>query len=340
MASKVDITFDSTFPHNSQLLTGLELLRKNGEINLTYRLKKKRIPSHMVHVSIDGKQCIFDFADHSMIENEYYEQSDFYIKRMLLKSDLQRHPRLIPYGLNYSVMTENKFIKYLFLRDIRLLKFSIRYHRFISKMLGITDSLTNVDVAKFFNIPNKNGKIVFRARLWNPSNNPTLWKKEERKILNDDRIEIMRMLKSTFPKEFIGGIEEDSYSKERCPDLVIPKNMSSKRAYLNILKSSVIGIANQGLEGSIGWKLPEYLAHGMAVLTTPISQFVLHGDFEEGKNYLSFNDTDSCLKAVNELMSNSRKRWEMQQSNARYYQEYLHPAAKMREIIRLMSEKS
>ncbi|WP_439488459.1 glycosyltransferase [Algoriphagus sp.] len=340
MTTEIEVTFNSTIPHNSQLFTGLELLSRNGEINLKYHLNKGEAPFHMVNVLINGKKCIFDFADHALIEEKEYQEADFYVKRMLLKSDQSRLPKLIPFGLNYSVMTKNKFLKYLFLKDRSLTRFSIRYHKLISGLLGVSDSLSNVDVVDFSNAPLNIGKIAFRARLWNPANNPTQWKKEERVALNSERIEILRKLKSTYPSESIGGIEGDDFSNELCPDLVIPKMLSSKKSYLKVLKSSVIGIANQGLEGSIGWKLPEYVAHGMAVITSPISQYALHGNFEEGIHYLSFEDTDSCIAAVSQLMSDLDRRWEMQQANALYYKEYLHPAAKLREIIRLVDEKS
>lgn len=79
MITKVEVSFNSTIAHNSQLFAGLELLNKAGEINLTYRFAKGELPFHMVKVMVNGKKCVFDFADHSLFEKEQYEQSDCYV---------------------------------------------------------------------------------------------------------------------------------------------------------------------------------------------------------------------------------------------------------------------
>src|SRR5690606_11500727 len=94
-------------------------------------------------------------------------------------------------------------------------------------------------------------QIIFRARLWNPGNNDTQWKKKERILLNDQRIEINRLLKKEFLSGFTGGILKDDYSEKICPDVLLPEGGYHRKEYLGELKKASIGIVNQGLEDSI-----------------------------------------------------------------------------------------
>ena len=46
-----------------------------------------------------------------------YDRADYYIKRMLLKSDYRSNNKLLPFGLNYGVYYKNNYLKTLFLKD-------------------------------------------------------------------------------------------------------------------------------------------------------------------------------------------------------------------------------
>ena len=139
--------------------------------------------------------------------------------------------------------------------------------------------------------------------------------------------------------DFHGGIEKSALSQIICPDLIIPKHQSSKSTYLESLKNALIGIANFGLEGSIGWKFAEYISHSMAIVSTPITGICLHGDLREGKNYIQFESIEECMEAIEKLMSNVPFRLAMQRENKLYYQTYLQPKEKMKLILSDIAEK-
>ncbi len=78
--------------------------------------------------------------------------------------------------------------------------------------------------------------------------------------LNQSRLSLVRALKENLGENFTGGIMEDAYSKQVCPDVVVPIEICTRENYLQLMKKADICIATTGLYGSIGAKLPEYLA--------------------------------------------------------------------------------
>ena len=331
--NKVVLYFNSLSPAFSQLITGLEILKERQEITLEYRLDLFSYPVHIFKIDFNGLSVFFDMADNSDINKKVLDESDFYVKRMLLKSDFEKNEKLIPFGFNYSVLVPNSFMKSLFLRDKRLWKYSLKYFKSISKIAGINDSLANNNLNNMSAEPSGNNRIIFRSRLWDPDRNDTSWKKEERKLLNKQRIELNRNLKNKYPDFFTGGINRDYFSEKQCPDLLLSKREYHKGNYLKTLKNSGIGIVNKGLEDSIGWKLGEYVAHSLAIITTPIEKYKLLGEFLEGKNYLAFDNLNECLEKAELLFSNESLRNTMQEENWKYYLDYLHPANKLERIF-------
>lgn len=61
-----------------------------------------------------------------------------------------------------------------------------------------------------------------------------------------------------------------------------------------------------------------------AIVSEPLN-FQVPGDFEDGKNYLSFNNADDCVTKTLELVKNPAKRLEMMEANQHYYQNHLRP---------------
>ena len=59
---------------------------------------------------------------------------------------------------------------------------------------------------------------------------------------------------------FCGGLSHSAFSREKYPDLLLPDSGAEARlAYLvNVRKASVV-VTSDGLYGSIGFRLPEFL---------------------------------------------------------------------------------
>tara|TARA_R100000935_G_scaffold7556_1_gene15963 strand:- start:9081 stop:10115 length:1035 start_codon:yes stop_codon:yes gene_type:complete len=337
---KVILYFNSTLAHFSQLITGLEYLKEKKQIDLTYKLSLGEYPVDLFRISYNGLTLIFDMSDNSKFNYDAYKVCDFYIKRMLLITDYEKYSKLIPYGLNYQIYSKNNFTKFLFLKNRKLLKYSMRYSTVMSKILGIKDCVINNNLNNMESVPVDKNQIIFRARLWNPENNEIEWKKKEREVLNHERITINRELKKKYGGGFKGGIQKDTYSIEQCPDLMLKESDYHKWNYLKLLKNCTIGIVNQGLEDSISWKMGEYISHSMAIITKPIKKYQLLGTFQETENYLEYSTLSECLDKTELLYTNDKLRKSMQKANQRYYNEVLHPGMKLKKIFSLIENSS
>lgn len=333
MPPKVHFFFNSALLHFTQLITGLELLHQQKEIDLEYSFEQGKYPIDICRVNYDGKTLIFDMADSAIIKEHIYEDCDFYIKRMLLRKDLEKKHKLIPFGLNFMVFYENQFMRKLVFKK-KFLKYGIRYDHTFSRLLNIKNSISTAHLENFNPQPKDDWKVLFRTRLWNPENNPSSWKKKEREKMNDERIDIIRTMNNKYADSFIGGIEKDDFSMKKCPDLLLSPKEYHKKNYFQLLKTSSVGIVNSGLEDSIGWKFGEYVAHGLAIVTTPVDQYLFRGDFKEGNNYLSFLGVREMMEKIELLHQDDNYRKQIQKNNLNYYHTWLEPAAKMRSIFK------
>lgn len=338
MKKRVKLYFNSTLLHFTQLITGLELLKKKGEIDLVYKLDLNKYPSDIFKLEYNNKVVFFDMADNSAIRNNFYDECDFYVKRMLLKEDFEIKKKLIPYGINYQVYYKNRFLKFLFLKDVNLLKYSLRFSRLGSGILNIKDGISNNRLSKMQSSPSQGNQILFRSRLWDPEKNDVKWKKEERNLINKERIEINNLLKSTYGNSFFGGIQKSEFSAKLGKDFLLSEKEYHKKHYLKVLKQSSIGVLNPGLEESISWKFGEYISHSLAIVSSPIEKFHLLGPLIEGEHYLKFESPEECLEKTDILFRHDEMRKKMQLANWHYYQNWLHPERKIAKIFNLIEE--
>lgn len=338
---EIKVFIRSKAAHFSQLYCGLDLMCKSKLIKLTY-LFEKEVPvrKSIIRLAINDKEVYVDLEDSNKIDFSLYNRGDFYFKRMLLKTDAEMYEKLYPFGLNYSAMTKNNTLAYLFLKNKTFLRNSLKYSKLVSFVLNINDSIINCNYKNFERSPTLNikNKIVFSTRLWDPSRNDEQWKKEEREVLNSQRISIVKELKLRYKSNFEGGILKDYYSEKLCPNEIVSLVFSHKKEYLKLLKTASICVSNQGLEDSIGWKFSEYIANSSAILTTPIDKYLLLGELKEGDHYLSFTSENEFLEKLEYLLNNKTVRNQLMMNNHNYYNEYLHPLAKMKKIIKIVTD--
>lgn len=330
---KVVLHFNSVNHHFSQLIAGLEYLSHYRKIDLSYNFDFGKYPENIFRVEISGLNLFFDLADHSDINSSLLDESDFYVKRMLLKKDYGESPKLIPYGLYFPVYYRNPTLKYLFLNDLSYWKYSLKYWKGASKFLEIRDGIATNELSLIESDPTENKRVIFRSRLWDAGKDHPKWKRENRKALNEQRIRINELMKEKFGDAFTGGIRKDDFSDKECPELVLPKKEFHRKRYLIKMQNSSIGIVTSGLEGSIGAKFGEYLANSLAIVTNPFEEFQLLGPLKKEENYFLYHSPEECLEKTQRLFSNDGLRRFMQKANREYYNNWLHPGTKMMKIF-------
>lgn len=337
-----ELTVWSQGPHVQQIYTGLGELARAGLIKFRQRFAPMPAPdphaprylsgtraTHCALVVEGSHRLYFDLHDSAHIDLEALNLSDWYFKRSydpIAIGGLPESARIQPLGFNYEVYADG-FDTYSIARASaagRRWRATAReaaaglIGRVEKPTIGLTSKVPQFDLAP---------KVLFLARAWDPEGSDicTTIEADERRSINDMRAQCILALREAFGERFIGGLARTDYAVRHYPQALVPEGFSTQqRHYLRLLGDCPICIATQGLHRSNGWKLGEYVAHAKAIVSER-PHFAVPGDFSEGLNFLRFDDADSCVRAVDQLMQDKLLRIRMMINNHRYYQAFLRP---------------
>jgi hypothetical protein len=286
---------------------------------------------------LDNKKIFFDYSD----DIEFIEKTDnynFYFKRSLLKEDCKNN--ILPLNFNLTMSYKSHLFLWQLGKDILLNKSNktevVRAFDFFGLLTNSSHGV--VDVRKYpKKIIDHGGNILFKTRLWNPDNHPDKEEKERRIIQNEFRINACRIIKKEYKNASVGLFGEE-LSNRLAPDLVLPTEKSNKKKYFKELSNYNIGIADDGLKNTPGWKIGEYLLFGKAVITTPLS--ISTSNFNEHINYekLSSRSAFEEIPEKIEYLLKDKKYLEMGENNMEWSGRYLHPINYFQRIFDLIKE--
>ncbi|RJP77688.1 MAG: glycosyltransferase family 1 protein [Desulfobacteraceae bacterium] len=367
MSIKIEIIFKNNPKHLRQIYTGFSELAQRGIIDLTVSRKTPfdYDPSSrpVLNVILNEKVKIaydtmdgFNYIPGTEQQNLDYletqlENVDFYFKRSY-KSGLpisNRH-KLLPLGLYYQVTSSNNFAEKFYLYKNK--PFKQRIKEYISHKPFIKTSLEKYGYTlntkpKFsydaFEYPPNLGldpMIIFIPKVWSSETAKYDQSKKDRIEVSKMRIDLVIKLKQEFPSIFTGGIISDDPEIHRLyPQYVITDpNKTDRLFYTKLMHNATIGVSTRGLHRSIGNKFTEYIAASKCIVTEKLD-FELPGDFEDGKNYLSFEDTSSCIDQIEKLLHDNNLRFEMMKRNYNYYHTYVRPDALVMNSINTVLKK-
>ena len=325
---KIKVTTPTGIHHAAQIITGFLMLKEQGwDVEIVDQSRTPGVPFFglpAVLVEYRGKKLFYDVWDGYQDPEDMelgLKECDFYFKRSFSpEKNRQLFPqdasRIYPLGFNYYVThPKNPADEPLWKAVLRPLQGKTPARYFVPKVFEGDGE------APSGNPP----KILFLARLWgreawlegDPAN-------DEREAISAMRIEIIRSLRQAYGDSFIGGINDCPLSRELAPDLIVPKELTERRRYLNAVHASDICIGSTGLHGSIGGKTGEYVAAAKAIVHEELC-YSVPGDFREGVNYLSFRTAQECVEAVAQLVQSPERLQAMKRANAAYYRQYLRP---------------
>ena len=327
----ISLFIEGSGVHTSQIYTGFGLLEASGLVQLKFCKGKYYRPLRgVICADFSGKRVVYEMGDNpEQVMHEYYETADVYFKRMATQQLIDRYPKIAPLGFNYAVYhPADHFLKRsVTVRDkMFIIKAILNNNKGLAAMAGIKTHAAGSGLQQQEALPNPllPPKIIFSARLWNSKTGDVV-KDAERSTINQQRINIVRKMRQNFGDRFIGGIEDNEFSRELCPDLIISKDLFTQKInYIMHLRQCTIGIATPGLEASVGYKFAEYIAFSKAILSTPVNVLV-PGQFAAGKNYLQYTTADECVALAHQLMNDRHATHEMMENNFQYYQQYLRP---------------
>lgn len=335
---EVRIKLLSREPHLSQILTGFTMLGRQKKWKLTVedysREDSQPYRSAMAIVSYRGKKLVYDMLDgyqHEDAIRYHLEHCDLYFKRSFSEKKnrelgLNWEGKMFPLGFNYHVSCRNHPM------DIPLWKENahglLGHGRANYCNTGFRPQI--FEEKPFYRAGDFT--VMFSSRLWGEDNSVSEVLNEERRYINQMRIDVVRKLKNMPEIRFVGGLLNNGTSQALAPDLVMPAKMVDRRNYLRLMHKSDICIGTMGLHESIGWKTGEYVAAAKAIVNEKF-HYTVPGDFAPEKNYLEFETAEQCIAAVESLIASPEKVYEMKCRNREYYLNYLRPDVLIRNTL-------
>lgn len=290
-------------------------------------------------IQYQDKTLFFDYTDDAdLIENP--SKYDFYFKRSLLEKDYKEnvHPLNFNLPMAYNSLGLLSKMNYGFFKD--------KQSRIeIIRALDMFDWFTNnshksMDVRRYpTKIQDNGGAIVYYTRLWNPDRTPDADEKERRIIQNEFRINACRIIKDNFKNSSV-GLFPDDFSRSLAPDILLDLRQTDKKNYFKKLNNCNIGIADDGLKNTPGWKIGEYLLSGKAVISTPLNVCV--DNFNDGEHYLELQSRSSYQELPDkiEMLLKEKKYLEMAENNLKWSREYIHPFNYLERIFAFVDMKA
>lgn len=324
-------------PHLNHLLYSYYFYCKEEKIKCNI-LFNQSIRHNCGLLTYIDQTILFDYSDdHEFLVNPI--NFDFYFKRSLSLNCSYKNV----YPLNFNVSLTYKALNFLFEVDRSLLRFKHNRTELFRALdyfhLKSNAAHSLMDIRRFpEKISKGNGQCVFYTRLWNPNTTSDPLEKERRILQNDFRINACRVINKNFKKS-IAGLFPDVYSIENASDVVLDMKSYKKSNYLKKVKEFSIGIADDGLKDTPGWKIGEYLLYGKAVISTPIS--IQTNNFEKNMNFLELSNRSAYKElpdAISDLQKNDRF-LEMGQTNLNWSDTYLHPKNYINRILEIVSSQ-
>jgi hypothetical protein len=345
-------------PHLSQILAGYQLLKDEGILKFNVEFNPKYIADNYIHNVLievnfnNGQRIVYDLSDgyQSFIDMKKFDKIldnlDYYFKRSSkdkINSVLKNKQKIKTLGFNYPVSCKNNpFDKFIYTGT----NYIDHAKKYVSFLRNVKRNQHLYYYNHFENEPNFNDdeyKILYSVRLWdhekikfiNVQNGfPELDINEAKQVfekwqldcksITQERITQIRALKEHFGDKFVGGVSKSELSLRIANDIIAPNEVVNKLNYMQLIKGNFICVANRGLHNSIGWKFGEYIAASRAIITESLSYDVV-GDFEENKNYATFNSTESLIEKAEYLLNNRNVIHDMEKSNQDYYNAFLRP---------------
>lgn len=334
MDLKIKLELSVWTHHLTQLLYSFFYYCEKNKLdfNITYNNDVKYNAAVLI---LNNKTIFFDYSDDvKFIDNP--NSYDFYFKRSLLLEEKSNNI----FSLNFNVPMSYKSYSLLLSFQSSFL-FAKPNRKEIFRALDILNLFANsshsiIDIRKYPDkVLDNGGGIIFYTRLWNPNNHKDEEEKERRRMQNEFRINACRILKKEF-KDASVGLFGDHLSNNLAPDLILPSNFSNKKKYLAKLSNISIGIADDGLKDTPGWKIGEYLFYGKAVITTPLN--VVLDNFKEGINYekLSGRSAYEELPSKIEYLIKDKRYLDMGKANKEWSDNYIHPQNYLNRIFDLI----
>jgi hypothetical protein len=173
-------------------------------------------------------------------------------------------------------------------------------------------------MAQFERRTPKQPYVLYQVRAWGPGDTGD-------DTVNDGRAAVVAALREHFGPRFKGGFTRSEFARRRYPKLLTEQPQSSGD-YAALVRAAAVGVSTVGLHGSNPWKLAEYLAGGVAIVSEPL-KFELPDSLEGVVDW--FTTPAECVAACEALLDNDAYLARRELSE-RYWRENARPDVLLR----------
>lgn len=282
-------------------------------------------------VTNSAKACLLkvyvDFGDWEEMDETAYQWCDVYAKINLRDEDKARD-KVMLIGPSFGVTTWN-WVETLWRAGCNYLKIAPRprlvHYVATSYLYQIVRRSPYSTYARFADSEDPDYVFSFN----------TLWYGQlADECINKYRGDFMNACCEVMPR-FEGGFvylnspdvteEFPPYPKylEEYAGLISDRRMSM-RAYNERIRRSAFVFNTPSVANCHGWKLPEYLAMGKAIISTPLSH-AMPGEFLPGVHYLEVSDAEEIKAAIIRLHEDNELRQRLKRNAYNYFIQWLTP---------------
>lgn len=330
--------------HAAKIYAGLDALARRGLITLRALAHPEGATELVLFQATalgTGSQRLIgvDLHDHSAAFCRVgLAQCDVYLKRSLYRPDAlvlpaEQRGKILPFGLNYGCASDASRRWVLRHWGVGVAKTLGRWPRAGVQRLGrwlreVRHYVALHDFAYFEQPPDAvvEPAALFQTRVWPPEESS-----ENLEEINEERVLLIRRLRQVFGSRFRGGIVPTPFARRHYPDVVLAESYRHED-YVKVMQRHLVCINTRGLHNSIAFKLPEYLAASVCIVSEPLRNELPH-PLVAGEHYHEFRSHDECIARCERLLSNPAEAREMRRHSAAYYRRWVAPAEHMLDCL-------
>jgi len=303
-----------------------------------YRLINNTTKKHMLF-AVD----LYDFANH--FSNVALEKCDYIFKRNYERGIVNCLPdnyknKIHKLGLSFGVHSSFKHNNFKFLVGLFISNLNVNFKLdslFFKRLLRTYKAQLNhwnfikttrkIERFENFEKPEINS-IFFQTRCFNHE------EQKDVKGIHQQRYRIIKLLKQTYPKLFLGGFIPSKIATNNYKD-ALSNVPSEPELYLNALKKANIVIYTRGLVNSPAWKMAEYLSQGKVIIAEPLTAELPVPLLHE-KEVLFFHSDKELVNNINRVLGDSILAETLSKNARIYFESLVHPVKNIKRILDMM----
>jgi hypothetical protein len=272
------------------------------------------IGQHAIVLEWDGTTAGIVLSDHSDRMNPELSNCDLYFKRCVRPEDLKLGDRIRPFGLNYACRSTRATLRLLSLfGPMDAIRRRGAWKKFLCVPL----------VKEFEREPTRAASptILFQARLWDPAECPG-----DEKV-NEDRVRLLRALRSEFKERLAGGLAPTLYAKQHYREL-LTDHPSRQSRYVRWAREPLISIGFRGLFGSLGFKIAEAFAASQCLVSEPTTAYL-----PPDAPLARYHSTEECITICDHFLSHPLEAMRLRNQAWEYYRTEVEPGAHIGNLL-------